>query len=106
MGYGCDNINHNIFYFAGYCGHDKCRHNSLNILNVNDFTWKNVYPSSDTTGPMRKNVCAMLSFQNQLLAVGGLGVSLPVDPSPLATYEKSGDYIVTNEHHIYDMEGG
>ena len=106
LGYACDNINNDIYYFAGYCGHDKCRHNTLNILHVDDFTWKNVYPGSDSTGPMRKGDCAMLSFENQLLAVGGVGNSLPADPSPSATYEKKGAYIYTNEHHIYDTEGG
>ena len=106
MDYACDSINLDIFYFAGYCGHDECRHNSLNVLNVENFTWRNVYPGSDTTGPMRKNKCAVLSFQLQLSAVGGVGVSLPVDPSPSATYEKRGDHFYTNEHHIYDTKGG
>ena len=106
VGYVCDYINHDIFYFAGYCGHDECRHNSLNVLNVDSFTWKEVFPSTDTRGPMRKGYSSMLSFENHLLAVGGSGVSLPGDPSPSATYEKGGGYIYTNEHHIYDTEGG
>ena len=55
---------------------------------------------------MRKAYSRMLSFENYLLAVGGSGGSLPTDPSPSATYEKKGDYIYTNEHHIYDTEGG
>ena len=106
MGYSCDNINHNIFYFAGYCGHAECRHNSLNVLNVDSFTWREVFPSTDNRGPIRKGYSSMLSFENQLLAIGGSGVSLPVDPSPSATYEKDGNSVFTNEHHIYDTEGG
>ena len=105
-GYACDNINHDIFYFAGFCGHEKCCHNSLNVLNVDSFTWKEIFPSTDMRGPMRKGYSRIRSFENQLLAVGGHGVSLPTDPSPSATYEKKGDYIFTNEHHIYDTEGG
>ena len=104
--YGCDNINHDIFYFAGHCGHEGCDHNSLNVLNVDDFTWRCLYHDNDTAGPMKKSGCAMLSFQDQLLAVGGAGYSLPTNPSPSATYEKGVQYIYTNEHHIYDTEGG
>ena len=106
IGYACDNIINDIYYFAGYCGHDKCRHNSLNVLSVDSFTWREIFPSTDTRGPMRKSYPSMLSFQNQLLAVGGKGGSLPNVPSPSATYEKGGNFIYTNEHHIYDMEGG
>ena len=106
MHYSCSSIGNNIFYFAGYCSHDECRHNCLNALNVDDFTWKEHFATTDTIGPMRKNGSGMLSFENQLLAVGGVGVSLPADPSPSATYEKKGDHIYTNEHHIYDTEGG
>ena len=105
-GYACDNINHDIFYFAGYCGHGGCHHNSLNVLNVDSFTWREIFPSTKTSGPMRKGYPRMLSIENQLLAVGGSGVSPPVDPSPSATYDKKRGLIYTNEHHIYDMEGG
>ena len=104
--YGCCSIGHNIFYFAGHCNHPHCRHNSLNVLSVDDFTWKELLPTSDATGPMRKSGCGMLAFHNWLLAVGGGGESLPKDPSPSATYKKDGDIIYTNEHHIYDREGG
>ena len=104
--YACSCISHSIYYFSGYCSHDECRHNSLNILNVDDFTWKELFATTDTTGPMRKDSSRMLAFHNQLLAVGGGGVSSPKDPAPSATYEKHGKYIFTNEHHIYDTEGG
>ena len=104
--YACSSIGHDIFYFAGHCGHGTCRHNSLNILSVNDFIWRKLFPTSDTTGPMKKDACGMLTFHNQLLAVGGVGVSLPNDPPQSATYINSGGYIYTNEHHFYDTEGG
>ena len=104
--YGCDNINRDIFYFGGECGHEKCAHNTLNSLNIDKFTWKEIISSTDTSTPMRKFSPGLLSFESQLLAVGGVGWSLPKDPSPSATYEKHGDFIYTNEHHIYDTEGG
>ena len=54
MGYACDNINRDVYYFGGYCGHDDCRHNSLNILHLQDFTWSCLYTNPDTTEPMKK----------------------------------------------------
>ena len=106
INYACSSISHSIFYFAGYCGHDECYHNSLNVLNVADFTWEEHFSTNDSTGPMRKSGSKMLIFHNQILAVGGAGESIPTDASPSATYEKDGDYVYTNEHHIHDVEGG
>ena len=88
-------IGHYIYFFAGYCGHDSCRHNSVNVLNVDDFTWKELFPTSDF-GPMRKSDCGMLAFHSQLLVVGGAG----------ATYKEHNSYIYTNELHFYDREEG
>ena len=106
MRYSCDSINRDIYFFARDCGPKTCDHNSLNVLNVDDLTWRCLYHDNDTAGPMKKSGCAMLSFQTQLLAVGGAGYSLPKKPSPSATYKKLDDIIYTNEHHIYDTEGG
>ena len=55
---------------------------------------------------MSKSDLGLLSFESQLLAVGGVGYSLPKDPSPSSTYEKHDGAIYTNEHHNYDTEGG
>ena len=106
MYYSCASIGHDIFYLGGYCGHDGCRHNSLNVLNVDKFTWKELFPTSDIAGPMRKDGCGMLAFHDALFTVGGVGVSFPIHPSPSATYEKYSGMIYTNENHIYDREGG
>ena len=106
MAYGYDNINRDIFYSGGFCGHEKCFDNSLHVLNVDQFTWREFFSLANTSAPMPKNFHGMLSFENQLLAVGGAGWPMPKDPSPSATYEKHNDFIYTNEHHIYDTEGG
>ena len=105
--YSCCGIGRDIFYFAGDCSHSSCDHNSLCALNVDDFTWRELCPTNDdTTGPMRKSGCGMLAFHDRLLAVGGEGYSLRKDPSPSGTYKEHDGYIYTNEHHIYDKEGG
>ena len=72
------------------------------------YTWKEIFSSTDTRARLcaKKSDLGLLSFESQLLAVGGVAWSLPKDPSPSATYEKHNGYIFTNEHHIYDTEGG
>ena len=106
-GYASSNIGQNIYYFGGYCGHGKCYHNSLNMLNVKDFSWKEIFPTTAEFGPMKKSGAAMLSFDNLLLTVGGRGCSHPKNPTPSATYEKhSTSSVYTNEHLFYDTEGG
>ena len=105
-GYASASIGRNIFYFAGYCGHGKCEHNNLTALSVDDFTWRELFPTTDITGPMRKSQCGLVAIKGQLLAVGGSAYSAPTHPSPSARYEKGLGAFYTNEHNIYDMETG
>ena len=105
-GYACSIIGHDICYFGGWCGHEYCYHNSLNTLNVDDFTWKELFPTSITFGPMRKSDPGMLTFDNRLLVVGGAKISFQEDPLPSASCEESDGWIYTNEHHFYDREEG
>ena len=104
--YANANIGRNIFYFAGNCGHGNCQHNSLTALSVDKFTWRELFPTTDITGPMRKNGCGLMAIKGQLLAVGGMAYSAPTNPSPSAHYEKDLGIFYTNEHNIYDMEKG
>ena len=106
-GYGCCAIKHSIYYFGGHCGHEECRHNSLNILNVKDFSWKEIFSTTAEFGPMKKSGSSLISFDSVLLTVGGVGRSPPRNPPPSATYEKhSNNLVYTNEHLVYDTEGG
>ena len=76
-------------------------------LGIDDFTWRELFPTSYNFGPMRKSGCGLLAFHDQMLAVGGFGSEDPVNPSPSAEYEKAVDgFVYTNENHIYDWENG
>ena len=99
-------IGRSIFYFGGNCGHDQCEHNNLTALSVDEFIWRELFPTTDITGPMRKSRGGLVAIKNQLLAVGGLAYSAPTNPSSSARYEKYYGGCCTNEHNIYDIENG
>ena len=105
-GYASCHFGGDIFYFAGYCGHERCYHNSLYCLSTETLAWKELFPTSKTSGPMRKAYTALLPFDGQLLAVGGKGPETPTNPSPMAKYSKWFDLVYTNEHHIFNREEG
>ena len=85
-GYASCHFGGDIFYFAGYCGHERCYHNSLYCLSTETLVWKELFPTSKTSGPMRKVGTALLPFDGQLLAVAGRGSETPTNPSPMAKY--------------------
>ena len=105
-GYGCCLIEKDIFYFAGYCGHVTCYHNSLFYLSTETLIWNELFATSGTSGPMMKAYCALLPFDDQLLAFGGRGVASPSNPSPSAQYELHAykARLYTNEHHLFDLK--
>ena len=105
-GYSCCHIKKDIFYFAGYCGHAGCYYNSLFYLNTETLAWNDLCATSETSGPMKKAYCALVPFDDQLLAFGGRGDASPSNPSPLAKYEKGGSWVYTNEHHLFDQKRG
>ena len=103
-GYASCHIGKDIFYFAGHCGHGKCYHNSLFSLNTETLAWKELFPTSQTSGPMRKAYTALLPFNGQLLTVAGRGPQAPTNPSPVAKYSREEAWVCTNEHHIFNRE--
>ena len=106
QGYASCHFGRDIFYFAGYCGHEECYHNSLYCLSTKTLAWKELFPTSKTSGPMRKDGTALLPFDDQLLAVAGSGPKAPTNPSPMAKYTNVGFWVYTNEHHIFNREKG
>ena len=105
-GYGSCCSGTNIYYFGGYCGHRSCYHNSLFLLDVRTLIWTELFATTDRSGPMQKAYCALLAFDDQLLAFGGVGVTYPNIFSPLAKYEMEGGNVYTNEHHLFDWKRG
>ena len=105
-GYSSCQFDGDIFYFAGECGHERCYHNSLYCLSTETLAWKELFSTSNTSGPMRKVGTALLHFDGQLLAIAGRGPKAPTNPSPLAKYSNRDEWVYTNEHHIFNKEKG
>ena len=111
-GYASTVIGSRIYYFGGHCSHENCRHNSLNSLTTDSFTWKELFPTNSRMGPMMKSCSGMipLKFNEEyyLMIVGGIGLR-PVFPQPGARYSDKGiigGYVRTNEHHYYQLSTG
>ena len=112
LGYASTVIGNKIYYFGGYCNHDKCRHNSLNSLITDSFTWNELFPTNTSMGPMMKSCSGMVPLkfneEDYLMIVGGIGPR-PVFPQPGARYSDKGifcSYVRTNEHHYYQLSNG
>ena len=109
-GYSCSAVNDNIYYFGGWCGHDICYHNSLNVLNTATATWKELQPTSDDIPVMRRGFGGMITIEDDgvhLLMIGGRGGPLPTVKLPITRYVvlPSGR-VRTNEHNIYSISTG
>ena len=111
LGYASTVIGNRIFYFGGYCSHDKCRHNSLNSLTTDSLTWNELFPTNSSMGPMMKSCSGMIPLkfnEDYLLVVGGIGLH-PVFLQPGARYSNKGiigGNVRTNEHHYYQLSTG
>ena len=112
LAYASTVIGNKIYYFGGYCSHDKCRHNSLNSLTTDSLTWNELFPTNTSMGPMMKSQSGMIPLkfieEDYLLVVGGTGLH-PVFPQPGAQYNDkgiTGGGVRTNEHHYYQLSTG
>ena len=111
-GYASTVIGKRIYYFGGYCSHDNCRHNSLNSLTTDSFTWSELFPTNSNMGPMMKSSSEMIPLkfndEDNLLVFGGIGIR-PAFPQHGAQYNDKGiigRYVRTNEHHYYQLSSG
>ncbi|XP_019856586.1 PREDICTED: kelch domain-containing protein 1-like isoform X2 [Amphimedon queenslandica] len=101
-------IRNEIFFYGGFCGHDKCYHNSLYSFNVDTFNWKELSPTTSHHGPKMKAGCGMVALcindEDYLAVIGGLG---PIDnntpPQPGAQYREEA-YQRCNEVHFYRLK--
>ena len=90
--------------YGGWCGHDKCYHNSLHELNTISLEWTVLAPSEAEGAPMKKCGCGIVVYsrsgEEQLCVFGGIGL-LNSASHPTAQYKDDGDGIGrTNELHI------
>ena len=106
--YSCTTFRSNIYYYAGWCGHDHCFHNSLNVLNTLTMSWTQLHPNDESM--MKKAYGGMLSLEfdgtDYLFMVGGLGSTAPAVKHPQFQYEQLNDRVLTNEQLLYNLSNG
>ena len=109
IGYSCATTHSNIYYYGGYCGHDLCYHNSLNVLNTLNMNWTLVQPNNDSM--MKKGYGGMISLDfdktEYFFIVGGQGSSAPTVHRPQFQYDRheSGRFL-TNEQLLCNLSTG
>ena len=110
-GYACVAVGSDLHYFAGWCGHDDCYHNSVYKLGTSSFQWTTLAPTTTEPGPgpMRKFHCGMVAFRDEeedmLFAVGGMGNGLPaLSQQSGAQYDRVNAVDTeTNEQHVFSL---
>ena len=96
---GCTISGQYLYLYGGHVG--LSYHGDLYELNIKNWTWRKVCDGS-AGGPGKKEGCRMISYQDQLLVVGGLYVKPPSSRQAGASYE--GGW--TNEVHSYNLTTG
>ena len=108
--YCCAAVGDSLYYFGGYCGHDKCYHNSVHKLSTSSLQWMMLSPSTSESGaaPMRKISSGMVAFRDGeediLCVVAGYSTLSPSHRQSGAQYIEA-DYGVTwcNEQHMFSL---
>ena len=95
---GCTVSGKCLYLYGGTVGY-SLRYDDLYELNIKNWTWRKVCDGS-AGGPGKKDGCRMVSYQDQLLVVGGY--KTPSSRQGGASYE--GGY--TNEVHSYNLTTG
>ena len=101
-----------IYYFGGYCGHEKCYHNSLNELDTSTLTWMQLSATNDTIAVMKRGYGGMMPTEfeggHHLLLIGGFASGAqPSIQLPQAQYiEMQRSKWLTNECNMYDLSSG
>ena len=109
-GYLCTSSSDKTYYFGGWCHHNHCYHNSLNVLDISTLTWTQLQPTDDSITVMKRGFGGIMSSEQAghhcLLIIGGHG-SLPSTLLPQAQYHQYSDGLVsTNEQNTYDLTTG
>ena len=101
---GCAMSGHSLYLYGGY---DNNQSNCADLyeLNTQTWQWRKVFDGS-AGGPGKKYGCRMISYQDQLLVVGGIYDEMPGSRQAGARYEKDGSSVRTNEVHGYCLTSG
>ena len=97
----CAMSGHNFYLYGGF---DKNESNCGDLYELNTQTWK--WRKVSAGGPGKKYGYRMISYQDQLLVVGGNYDEMPSSRQAGARYEKEGSYVYTNEVHGYSLTSG
>ena len=92
---GCTMSGQCLYVYGGYGG-GSC-HGDLYELNIKNWTWRKVCDGG-AGGPGKKSGCRMISYQDQLLVVGGDYNKTPSSRQAGASYENG----KTNEVHSFN----
>ena len=106
-GYTCRAVADKLYYFGGWCNHDRCFHNSINQLDTTILKWTELAPTDPNRPVMRRAYGGMIPVQwdgvYHLLIIGGEG-SPPTVQLPHVKYmEDSEGYYSTNEHTLFNL---
>ena len=101
---GCAMSGHNLYFYGGF---DKSDSNcgDLYELNTRKWQWRKL-SEGNAGGPAEKYGCRMISYQDQLLVLGGCYDEMPGSRQAGAKYEKEGSSVRTNEIHVYSLTSG
>ena len=108
IAYSCATSHSNIYYYGGWCGHDDCLYNSLNVLNTLNMNWTLVQPNNDSM--MKKAYGGMISLDfdktEYLFIVGGEGSTPTVHHSQFQYDRLSTGGVRTNEQLLCNVSTG
>ena len=96
---GCTISGQCLFLYGGFDGGSYC--GDLYELNIKNWTWRKVCDGG-AGGPGKKSGCRMISYQDQLLVVGGVYDKTPSSRQAGASYDGG----MTNEIHSYNLTTG
>ena len=96
---GCTLSGQCLYLYGGYAGGSY--YGDLYELNFKNWTWRKVCDGG-AGGPGKKYGCRMISYQDQLLVVGGRCGKTPSSRQAGASYEDG----LTNEVHSYSLTTG
>ena len=93
---GCTISGQCLYLYGGYAG--ESRRGDFYELNIKNWTWRKVCDGG-AGKPGKKHGCRMISYQDQLLVVGGYCGKTPSSRQAGASYERG----MTNEVHSYNL---
>ena len=100
---GCAMSGRKLYLYGGY---DKNLSNCRDLYELNTQTWQwRKVSEGRAGGPGKKWGCRMISYQDQLLVVGGCYDEMPTSRQARAVYE-SGSKVYNNEVHGYSLTSG